>query len=178
VTVDGGLHLRDGATGEVRATLAEGEGRYSVLFLADGRIVVGGPTGSEPGPPRTLVRTFDRAGMPVGETRLDLWSGGLCVGPEVAPGRVAMSSFRAAFLPEDTLLVDVGEGRVVEHLPGLRPIIGFWGVSSEVPAGAGVTRVHFFRDVEGRVIRIDFAGGERKVVAGPGAPPGERISVR
>jgi hypothetical protein len=178
VTVDGGLHLRDGATGEVRATLAEGEGRYSVLFLADGRIVVGGPTGSEPGPPRTLVRTFDRAGMPVGEMRLDLWSGGLCVGPEVAPGRVAMSSFRAAFLPEDTLLVDVGEGRVVEHLPGLRPIIGFWGVSSEVPAGAGVTRVHFFRDVEGRVIRIDFAAGERKVVAGPGAPPGERISVR
>jgi hypothetical protein len=38
--------------------------------------------------------------------------------------------------------------------------------------------VHFFRDVEGRVIRIDFASGERKVVAGPDAPRGERIRFR
>ena len=30
----------------------------------------------------------------------------------------------------------------------------------------------------GRLVRIDFATGERKVVAGPGAPPGERIRVR
>jgi hypothetical protein len=28
------------------------------------------------------------------------------------------------------------------------------------------------------VVRIDFATGERKVVAGAGAPRGERISVR
>jgi hypothetical protein len=38
--------------------------------------------------------------------------------------------------------------------------------------------VHFFRDAEGRVIRLDFATGEQKVVAGPGAPRGERVSVR
>jgi hypothetical protein len=38
--------------------------------------------------------------------------------------------------------------------------------------------VHFFRDVEGRVVRIDFATGERRIVAGPGAPPGERFHFR
>ena len=47
-----------------------------------------------------------------------------------------------------------------------------------VSSPEGPTSVHFFRDVEGRVIRIDFATGERKTVAGPGAPPGQRISVR
>ena len=66
--------------------------------------------------------------------------GGLSVGPEVAPGRVAVSSFRAPFLPEDTCSWTSATG--------------------------------------GRVIRIDFATGERKVVAGPGAPEGERISAR
>jgi hypothetical protein len=178
VTVDAGVHLRDGAAGVPLATLAEGGGHSSVLFLADGRIVVGGgPGGAEPGPPRALVRVFDRAGVPLGEMRLDLWPGGLSVGPEVAPGRVAVSSFRSPYLAEDALLVDVGEGRVVERLSGLRPAIGFWNVSS-VPADAGPTSVHFFRDVEGRVVRIDFSTGERKVVAGPGAPPAERISAR
>jgi hypothetical protein len=29
-----------------------------------------------------------------------------------------------------------------------------------------------------RLVRIDFATGERKIVAGPGAPRGERISAR
>jgi hypothetical protein len=179
VTVDAGLHLRDGATGEPLATLAEGEGRFSVLFLEDERIVVGGgPNRAEPGPPHALIRTFDRDGMPLGEMRLDLWPGGLSVGPEVAPGRIAVSSFRAPFLSEDTLLVDVGEGRVVERLSGLRPAIGFfWDVSSAVPAGAGVTSVHFFRDVEGRVLRLDFATGDRKIVAGPGAQVGERLRI-
>jgi hypothetical protein len=92
----------------------------------------------------------------------------------VAPGRVAVSSFRAPYLSEDTLLVDVGEGRVVERLSGLRPALGFFWNVSAVPTDAGPTSVHFFRDVEGRVIRIDFASGERKVVAGPDAPRGER----
>jgi hypothetical protein len=181
VTVDAGLHLRDGATGELVATLAEGPGALPLLFLADGRIVVGDGrvVADEPGPPRPLIRVFDRAGVPLGETRLDLSPGGISIGPEVAPGRVAVSSFRAAFLPEDTLLVDVGEGRVVERLPGLRPAMGFWwDVSSAAPAGAGKTSVHFFRDVAGRVIRVDFATGERKVVAGPGAAIGERLSAR
>jgi hypothetical protein len=177
VTMDGGLHLRDGGTGELRARLAEAAGRFSVLFLADGRLLAGGPSGSEPGRPGALVRAFDGAGTPLGETRLDLSPWGLAIGPEVVPGRVAVSSFRAAFLPEDTLLLDVGEGRVVDRLSGLRPAVGFWNVSSAVPEGATVPGVHFFRDSEGRVIRIDFATGERKVVAGPGAPRGERVNA-
>ena len=187
VTVDGGVHLRDGATGALLATLLEGEGptgpreatwasRFPVLFLEDGRILVGdGRNRAEPGPPRALVRVFDRAGAALGEMRLDLLPGGLSLGPEVAPGRIAVSSLRSIFLPEDTLLVDVAEGRIVERLSGLRPAMGFWNASSmPVPAGS----VHFFRDVESRVIRIDFATGERKIVAGPGAPRGERLSAR
>ncbi|HSD28054.1 MAG TPA: hypothetical protein VLL75_12175, partial [Vicinamibacteria bacterium] len=179
LTPDGGLHLRDGVSGETIATLAEGEGRFSSLFLSDGRIVVaGGLNGIEANPSQARLQVFDRAGVPLGETRLDLRPWGLRVGPEVTPGRVAVSSFRAPYLSEDALLVDVGEGRVVERLSGLRPDFGFFWNVSAVPADGGPTSVHFLRDVEGRVIRIDFATGERKVVAGPGAPPGERISVR
>jgi hypothetical protein len=178
LTVDAGLHLRDGATGELVATLVEGAGRLSAVFLADGRIVVGdGPVGAnETGLPRALMRFFDRSGARLGETRLELQPTGLGVGPELAPGRVAVSSFRAPFLVEDTLVVDVREGRIVERLPGLRPAIGLWDVSSWAPAGALVTSVHFFRDVEGRVLRIDFSSGERRVVAGLGAPAGERMA--
>ena len=37
--------------------------------------------------------------------------------------------------------------------------------------------MHFFLG-RGQLVRIDFSTGERKVVAGPGAPEGERLSVR
>jgi hypothetical protein len=179
LTLDGGLRLRDGASGGPIATLAEGESRPSVLFLADGRILVGGGlNGTGANPPQASLQAFDRDGVKAGEMRVDLRPWGLSVGPEVAPGRVAVSSFRAPYLPEDTLLVDLGEGRVVERLSGLRPDAGFFWNVSAVSADAGPTSVHFFRDVEGRVIRIDFASGERTVVAGTGAPRGERISVR
>jgi len=178
LTRDDGLHLRDGATGELLATLAEGKGRLSTVFLADGRIAVaGGLDGSPANGPQTSLLVFDAAGAKLGEVSLDLWPWRLSVGPEVVPGRIAVSSFRSPFLSEDTLVVDVGEGRVVDRLSGLRPAMGFWSVSA-VPEDAGGTGVHFFRDVEGRVVRIDFATGDRKVVAGPGAPRGERISAR
>ncbi len=177
VTPDGGVRLRDGATGELVATLAEGDSRLPILFLADGRIVLGGgPSGGKDPKARLLV--FDRDGAKLGEVPLDLWPWGLTVGPEVAPGRLAVSSFRTPYLSEDTLVVDVGDGRVVERLAGLRPAIGFFWNVSAVPAEAGPTSMHFFRDIEGRVVRIDFATGERKVVAGPGAPAGGRIRVR
>jgi sugar lactone lactonase YvrE len=187
VTGDAGLHLRDGATGELIATLAEGDERLParyladarVRFLADGRIVVGGgPDGTQAKPPYASLQVFDPTGVKLGETRLDSWPGGLTVGPEVARGRVAVSSFRSPYLAEDTLVVDVAEGRVVERLPGLRPAMGFFWNVSAVPTDTGPTSVHYVRDVEGRVIRIDFATGERKIVAGPGAPRGERISAR
>jgi len=176
VTPDGGVRLRDGATGEPIATLAEGDGRLPVLFLADGRIVVGGAPGAGKDPKARLL-VFDHDGAKLGERPLELWPWGLTVGPEVSPGRVAVSSFRSPYLSEDTLVVDVGDGHVVERLAGLRPAIGFWMVSA-VPAEGAPTTVHFFRDAAGRVVRIDFGSGERKVVAGPGAPAGERLRVR
>jgi hypothetical protein len=47
-------------------------------------------------------------------------------------------------------------------------------VSSPVrPAGS----VHHFLG-RGQLVRIDFSTGQRTIVAGPGAPQGERISVR
>jgi hypothetical protein len=180
LTPDGGLRLRDGASGELIATLAEGKGRLSGLFLADGRIVVdGGPRGTEAGPPQATVQVFDPDGAGLGEIPLDIRPGALTLGPEVVLGLVAVSPFRANFLPEDTLLVDVGDRRVVERLSGLRsPAIGFWNAPAAPPAGARPTSVHFFRDVEGRVIRIDFATGQRRIVTGPGAAAGERVSLR
>jgi hypothetical protein len=180
LTRDAGLHLRDGATGELVASLVEGPEAFPALFLADGRIVV---DDSRAGAsfslsPHSRLRVFDRVGAKLGDIDLPLPPWGLSVGPEVAPGRVVVSCFRSPFLSEDTLVVDVTGGGAVDKLPGLRPAIGFWGVSSSVPASGAVSSVHFFRDVEGRVLRIDFATGERKVVAGPGTPRGERISVR
>jgi hypothetical protein len=180
VTGDAGLHLRDGATGELIATLADGSGAIASLFLADGRIVVDGSRAGANPPDRAHPRlwVFDRAGARLADVDLPLLPWGMGIGPEVAPGRVVVSCFRSPFLSDDSVVVDVAGAGVVETLPGLRPAIGFWGVSSAVPAGAGVTGVQFFRDADGRVLRVDFATGERKVVAGPGAPRGERISVR
>jgi hypothetical protein len=88
-----------------------------------------------------------------------------------------VSTFRTPYLPEDTIVVDVGDLRVVDRLSGLRPAIAFWGVSAVSP-DARPTGVQFFRDADGRVVRFDFATRERKIVAGPGAPRGERISAR
>jgi hypothetical protein len=56
--------------------------------------------------------------------------------------------------------------------------MGFWAAGREIPAAGGLGTVHFFRDAEDRVVRIDFATGERKVVTGTGAVVGERISAR
>jgi hypothetical protein len=181
LTQDAGIHLRDGASGDVLATLAEGGEWLSTLFLADGRIVVGaGLNAPASSAPRVSLRVFDRDGAKLGETPLDLWPWGLSVGPEVAPGRVVVSTIRTPYLAEDAIVVDVGDLRVVDRLFGLRPGTGFWGVSgpAAVSRDVGPTSVHFFRDVEGRVVRIDFATGERKTVAGPGAPRGQRSSAR
>ncbi len=176
LTSDAGVRLRDGATGELIATLAEGDRRLPVLFLADGRIVVGGSAGGA-NSSKARILVFSPDGTKLRDAPLELWPWGLSVGPEVAPGRVAVSSFRSPYLSEDTLVVDVSDGHVVERLSGLRPAIGFWMVSP-VPAEASATTVHFFGDVEGHVVRVDFATGERKVVAGPGAPAVERLRVR
>jgi hypothetical protein len=190
LTVDAGLRLRDGATGEPVATLVESTGAIPALFLADGRIVVEGraPGAGQPPSPHPRLWVFDRVGTKLADFELPLLSppGSLSIGPEVAPGRVVVSCYRGWLLSEDALVVDVASGEVKgKLLPGLRPTFGFPGASSAaLDAGSSV---HFFRVDEGRgrpgrrlerVVRIDFATGERKVVAGAGAPRGERISAR
>jgi hypothetical protein len=190
LTVDAGLRLRDGATGEPVASLVEGTGAIPALFLADGRIVVEGraPGAGQPPSPHARLWVFDRVGTKLADFELPLLSppGSLSIGPEVAPGRVVVSCYRGWLLSEDALVVDVASGEVKgKLLPGLRPTFGFPGASSAaLDAGSSV---HFFRVDEGRgrpgrrlerVMRIDFATGERKLVAGAGAPRGERISAR
>jgi hypothetical protein len=193
VTLEGGgARLRDGATGAPLATLAgdeptSGTSRpptpiqsVSVAFLSDGRVAVGepGPAAAGPPGPGTAIRVFDPDGTKVAENVLDVRPTGSSLGPEVAPGRILVSSFRLPFLVEDTLVVDVTDGRIVERLEGLRPQRAFWMAPGIERIAARPTSVVFFRDAEGRVIRVDLAGGGRTVVAGPGAPRGERLSVR
>jgi hypothetical protein len=133
------------------------------------------------------VWVFDGAGAKLADFEIPLTPPGILgLGPEVAPGRVLVSSYRGWLLSEDAMVVDVANGAVVEKLlPGLRPAFGFpMGASS-----ASGSSVHFFSVDEERnpapatprrnhVVRIDFATGERKVVAGLGAPRGERLSAR
>jgi hypothetical protein len=189
LTADAGLHLRDGATGEPIAALVEGAGTIPALFLADGRIVVQGRSEAQPFSAHPRLWVFDRVGTRLAELELPLQApGSLGLGPEVAPGRVVVSSYRGWLLAEDALVVDVANGEVEERLAaGLRPASGFQRASPAV-SEAG-SSVHFFMADEGRgpvqpgrrlhrVVRIDFATGERKVVAGPGAARGQSINER
>jgi hypothetical protein len=183
VTIDGGLVLRDGATGAVLATLAEENGLESAGFLADRRVVateggVGSGPGFRPSSSGPRLRAFSADGVPLGEMPLDLPPSGLAVGSEVSPGRVLVSSFRTPFLPGESLLVDVDARQVVERLDGLRPALGSLGGIPPMASPGHPSAVQYFRDAEGRVLRIDFATGNRTVVAGPGAPAGGRLSLR
>jgi hypothetical protein len=177
VTFDGGTHLRDGSTGALLATLADSADHVAVMFLSDGRVVVGE---ARPDAPRRLgatLRVFDHDGQSLSEMPLDLAPPGVRVGPEVAPGRVLVSSFRSLLLADETLVVDVAAGRVVERLGGLRPAMeGFVGPAASA-ARRGLGSVQFFQDAAGRVVRVDFASGARLTVTGPGAPRGQRIRI-
>ena len=170
LTNDGGLHLRDGETGALLATLAEGSASVSAAFLADGRVVVAEGVAAQ-----TELRVFDRNGVAVGEATLGIASTGLRVGPEVAPGRVAVA-FARSFAVGETLVVDVAGPEVTDRLAGLLPALPPVWPGGGPSARGGIARAHFFQDAQGRLVRIDFATGERKVVAGPGAPAGERIA--
>ena len=134
--------------------------------MKDGRIVVvdGGCRGARG------LRVFDSNGSAAAETRLDLPASAQAsqLGPEVAPGRLAVSAGTLSTGGE-THVVDLATLEVVERLPGLRPAASVMGnVSSPVRPGGSV---HFFLG-RGQLVRIDFSTGERKVVAGPGAPRG------
>ena len=68
VTLDGGTHLRDGATGALLATLAD-SARRAALFLSDGRVVVGEARLDDPGRTGATLRLFDRDGQRLSEWR-------------------------------------------------------------------------------------------------------------
>lgn len=172
LTGDAGWHLRDGATGSLLATLAESSDRVLATIAADGRILLAEGAGA-----RTTLRVFSPDGVVLGDSLIDLVPAGLGLGPEVSPSRVAVHG-GASFADGETLVYDLTEQRVVEALPGLRPIGAGWGFeSSPPPSRATASHVHFFVG-GGNLVRIDFATGARRVVAGPGAQPGERISLR
>jgi hypothetical protein len=99
------------------------------------------------------------------------------VGPEVAPGKVLVSSARGPFLADDTLLVDVAASRVVERLTGLRPAMGFLVGPATSTARPGLGSVQYLQDATGQVVRVDFISGGRTTVTGPGASRGERVSI-
>jgi hypothetical protein len=179
VTFDAGAHLRDGTTGTMLATLAASRRKVEVSLLSDGRVVVAEPHLASESTTRsdTLLRVFDGDGAPLSEVPLDLRPMGLSLGPETAPGRLLVSSYQAPFVDDETLLVDVASGQVVERLRGLRPATESW-IALWSPSATGPASVQFFGDAAGRLIRIDFTTGARTIVAGPDAPRGERIGVR
>jgi hypothetical protein len=169
LTLDGGVRLRDAGTGALLATLLE-RPVSAVAFTADDRIVVGEAVGE-----RTILRFYSSEGEPRGDLTLDRVGAGLGIGPPVAPGRVAVhfSSFRSG---GETVVVDVSARQVVETLPGLRPLHGYWMVEARPPTpGGDVPTVHFLRREDDAIVRRDFATGEQQVVVGPGAPAGERL---
>jgi hypothetical protein len=167
----GRLQLRDGATGSLIATLLEGSGWRSAAFVADGRVAV-----AERPQGQVRLRVFDASGTPTAETTLDLPStaGPLRMGPEVSPGRVAVAAGTHVFPGGQTLVVDLTTLKVVERLEGLVPAPSSMGNASAPVREAG--SVHFFMG-RGQLVRIDFSTGERRIVAGPGAPKGERIRI-
>ena len=195
LTSEAGLHLRDGATGALLATLVEGSRNPPSLFvapahfLADGRILVEGRAAAGQPPfvhPRLWV--FDRVGTKLADLELPRPApSSLRIGPEVAPGRVVVSSHRGGRPLGDAMVVDVASAKVDETtLSGLESAFGLPRGTEALGTGSSV---HFFHDDEepgvvfprrraSRVVRIDFATGERRVVAGPGAPRGERLSAR
>jgi hypothetical protein len=176
VTFDGGTHLRDGSTGALLATLADSAAAVSALFLSDGRLVLGAARPDAPGRVGATLRVFDRDGRSLSEMALDLAPPGVRVGPEIAPGRVLVSSFRSLLVADETLVVDVAAGRVVERLSGLRPAMEGPGPSVSV-ARPGLGSVQFLQDAAGHVVRVDFASGTRTIVTGPGAPLGKRLRI-
>ena len=178
LTRDGGIRLRDGETGTLLATLVEGPtvspgphfGTRAAhgVFLADGRIVVGQAVGS-----RTVMHVFSPDGAPLDKLDLDRAPAGLAVGPEVAPGRVSVR-FGSSLAGPETLVVDLAARAVVDTIEGY-PLRDFWGLG--VPRATS-TSVHFFiAPRDGAIVRRDFATGGERVVAGPGAPRGQRLTL-
>jgi hypothetical protein len=123
---------------------------------------------------RRVLRLFDSEG---GEQRsIDLGApgvGGLHLGPDAGPGRVVLV-FGVPYYGQKSRILDLASGSVVQELEGLAPAPHRWWTSdifeAERPAPG------LFVDTSGRLLRLDFATGQRTVIAGPGAPRGQRIA--
>lgn len=167
-----GVELRDGRTGALVATLVEKAAANSggLGLLADGRIAVAAARQG-----RTLVFLFDREGRPLRE--VDIGQAGSVdqLFWEVSPGQLAVGFTRVPGANE-TVVVDANAGQVVTRIEGLRPAGrgGSDSIGPEPRAGAPL----LLRGPDSQVIRLDPASGERRVIAGPGAPKGERISAQ
>ncbi len=172
LTLERGLVLRNGADGTVLATLEESP-KVDARFLADGRIVALSREAN-----RRVLRTYDADGSLSKRVELDLGfpPGAVVLGAEVRPGQVVIGTNRP-FVRSDSLVVDVAEGRVVERLDGLRPAPArlFAGDVRARPIPRAAFPPSYFVSGSDQIVRIDFATGERRIVAGPGAPKGERL---
>jgi hypothetical protein len=162
VSFDDGVRLRDGTTGALIATLVEGARWRHAGLLADGRIVVAAASEG-----RTWLSLFDRDGTPLREVELGP-GGPVCGLLEVAPSQVAVG-LGPFSTPKETAIVDVDSGQVVDRLMGLRPA----ETSPGAPARTGGTAL--FTESAGEIVSLDLATGERRFLAGPGAPRGQRI---
>ncbi len=175
LTFDRGLVLRSGADGAVVARLVDNAKVNAARFLGDGRIVALSREGN-----RSILRTFTADGALSKRVTLDvgLRPTTLSLGPEVRPGQIVIATGTPlTFVPSDSVLVEVAEGRVVERLEGLRPApthLFARDIQARAPAGPAFPPSHFVNG-SGQVIQIDFATGQRRVIAGPGAPKGERL---
>lgn len=179
LTLENGLVLRNGADGTVIARLVENLRVDAARFLADGRIVALSREGR-----RHVLRTFDPDGSLAKRVDLDLAfrSAAVDLGPEVRPGQLVIAT-GTLFMQGDSLIVAVPEGRIVERLEGLRPAPtrAFAGDVRARPASRATFAPSYFVSGwalgggPGQLVRIDFTTGERRVVAGPGAPTGERL---
>lgn len=182
LTFDAGIQLRDAADGRLVAKLVDTGsdvprrgGLLAARILSDGQVVTmeGAPLDGARGPRVTI---FGPDGTKRREAAIDAGITGLEVGPELPGGRVilALAARRAQADTRDSLVFDTGTGAVVQRLAGLQLRAANWG--HEAPA-LPPDPVQFFTDEQGRVLRIDTTTGVREVVAGPGAPAGERLKL-
>jgi hypothetical protein len=166
------LTLHDGRTGALVATLAEDLRTPQLRFLTGGRIAVAGIAGARAG----IIFFEGEKGFGFPTPRpIDLGPAKrLVLGGEVAPGRIAVcllpfeENFPASSRAAKIAIVDVATGAVSPGPDGLVPAdrYAWWFTQILPPAGAGSPASALFLDAGGRLVRLDPATGERKVLLG------------
>ncbi len=168
----GGVSLLDASNGETIAELAAPArgARVSATFLAGGRVAVA--TGQED---RLTLRLFDRDGghlrdLPLGSGRW-AWLGApwsVDELPFTANARAASTEPSLSWQGE-LRVVDLATGRVRVLGGRLAPIGGAhpWLPGDDrVPAGAPATRL--FHTHDGKLVRVDDAGRQERLLPKPG----------